>query len=60
MHKFEVHCFTKANYERYGNNFPENSYFYDTEKEVTECLIDLVKNPISGIWKTEFIINKFI
>ena len=49
MKQFEVHCFTKQNYEKFGNQFPENSYFYDTEDEVSKCLIDLIKNPISGI-----------
>lgn len=60
MKQFEVHCFTKHNYERFGNQFPENSYFYGTEDEVLKCLIDLIENPISGIWKTELIMDKFI
>ena len=56
---FEVHCFTRHNYERTGNQFPENSYCFVTEDEVLECLTNLVKNEVSGIWKTELIINKF-
>ena len=59
MKEFEVHCFTKENYERFGDKFPENSYFYDSAEEAIRCLSDLVKNPISGIWKTELVINKF-
>ena len=34
-----------------------------SNKLVTSILdrtIDLIKNPISGIWKTELLINKFI
>lgn len=56
---FEVHCFTRHNYERLGNQFPENSYVFVTEDEVLECLTNLVKNKVSGIWKTELIINTF-
>ena len=59
MKEFEVHCFTKDNYERLGNQFPENSYFFDTKDEVLSCLTNLVNNKISGIWKTELIINTF-
>ena len=56
---FEVHCFTKNNYDQRGNKFPENSYVFDTEDEVLKFLTNLVKNKMSGIWITELIINEF-
>lgn len=59
MNKYEVHCFTAQNLKDYGNKFPENSYFYDTEEDVIACLCGLIRNKISGIYLTELRQNDF-
>lgn len=58
MKRFEVHCFTKQNYQAFGNKFPENSYLFDDEEAVINCLANLLANKESGIYKTELVINK--
>lgn len=63
VYRYEVHCFCKSTYEKWGGvaqgGFPENSYFFDTDEEVIECLSDLIKNKMSGIFFTELIQNDF-
>jgi hypothetical protein len=56
--KYEVHLYTKETHDKWGgypNGFPENSYEYDRPVEVTDCIISLLKNKISGIYITEII-----
>lgn len=55
---FEVHCFTRDNYEKRGNRFPEQSYRFFSKDEVLKCLTNLVNNDFSGIYITELIIYR--
>ena len=58
VYHYEVHCFCKDTYEKWGGvrdgGFPENSYFFDSEDDLFECLTGLVKN---RVFFTELIQN---
>ncbi len=60
--RFTVNLYTRSTYSRfsgYPNSFPENTYHYDKEEDVTKCISDLLKNDISGIYLTEIIDERF-
>ena len=46
--KYSVELYTRHSSETH--RFPENSYDFETSKELAKCLMDLIDNKMAGIY----------